>query len=136
VQLLLGLIFLVASFNLSSNLILLSIRKMKEVGIMRVIGAKKNQIMSIMIHLGIKKAIRGSVVGMVIALLIVFIQNTFLFIPLPSKIYFIDFLPMKLKITDLLLVFIMVSTFIFLSSYFAAKKIAGLKLTEALQWMK
>ena len=132
----LGLIFLVASFNLSSNLILLSIRKMKEVGIMRVIGAKKNQIMSIMIHLGIKKAIRGSVVGMVIALLIVFIQNTFLFIPLPSKIYFIDFLPMKLKITDLLLVFIMVSTFIFLSSYFAAKKIAGLKLTEALQWMK
>jgi len=132
----LGLIFLVASFNLSSNLILLSIRKMKEVGIMRVIGAKKNQIMSIMIHLGIKKAIRGSVVGMVIALLIVFIQNIFLFIPLPSKIYFIDFLPMKLKITDLLLVLIMVSTFIFLSSYFAAKKIADLKLTEALQWMK
>ena len=132
----LGLIFLVASFNLSSNLILLSIRKMKEVGIMRVIGAKKNQIMSIMIHLGIKKAIRGSVVGIVIALLIVLIQNTFLFIPLPSKIYFIDFLPMKLKITDLLLVLMMVSTFIFFSSYLAAKKIADSKLTEALKWMK
>ena len=38
--------------------------------------------------------------------------------------------------TDLLLVVIMVSTFIFFSSYFAAKKIADLKLTRALQWMK
>jgi ABC-type transport system, involved in lipoprotein release, permease component len=118
----LGLIFLVASFNLSSNLILLSIRKMKEVGIIRVIGAPKYQIISIMVHLGIKKAIKGSLAGMAIALLIVFIQNTFFFIPLPSKIYFIDFLPMELKMTDLLLVVIMVSTFIFFSSYFAAKK--------------
>ena len=132
----LGLIFLVASFNLSSNLILLSIRKMKEVGIIRAIGAPKYQIMSIMVRLGIKKAIKGSLAGMVIALLIVFIQNTFFFIPLPSKIYFVDFLPMELKMTDLLLVFIMVSTFIFFSSYFAAKKIADLKLTRALQWMK
>ncbi len=132
----LGLIFLVASFNLSSNLILLSIRKMKEVGIIRAIGAPKYQIMSIIVRLGIKKAIKGSLAGIVIALLIVLIQNTFFFIPLPSKIYFIDFLPMELKITDLLLVFIMVSTFIFFSSYFAAKKIADLKLTRALQWMK
>ena len=132
----LGLIFLVASFNLSSNLILLSIRKMKEVGIIRAIGAPKYQIMSIIVRLGIKKAIKGSLAGIVIALLIVLIQNTFFFIPLPSKIYFIDFLPMELKMTDLLLVVIMVSTFIFFSSYFAAKKIADLKLTRALQWMK
>ena len=132
----LGFIFLVASFNLSSNLILLSIRKMKEVGIIRAIGASKYQIMSIMFRLGIKKAIKGSLAGIGIALLIVFIQNTFFFIPLPSKIYFIDFLPMELKMTDLLLVVIMVSTFIFFSSYFAAKKIADLKLTRALQWMK
>ena len=109
---------------------------MKEVGIIRAIGAPKYQIMSIMVHLGIKKAIKGSLAGMVIALLIVLIQNIFFFIPLPSKIYFVDFLPMELKMTDLLLVVIMVSTFIFFSSYFAAKKIADLKLTRALQWMK
>tara|TARA_B100000427_G_scaffold293665_1_gene271761 strand:+ start:189 stop:1355 length:1167 start_codon:yes stop_codon:yes gene_type:complete len=132
----LGLIFLVASFNLSSSLILLSIKKMKEVGIIRVIGAPKFQIMRIMVYLGIKKAIRGAVVGMVIALLIIHIQNIFLFIPLPSNIYFIDYLPMKLKLTDLILVFIMVSAFIISSSYFSAKKIVDLKLTEALQWIK
>ena len=37
----LGLIFLVASFNLSSSLILLSIKKLKEVGMMKVLGVRK-----------------------------------------------------------------------------------------------
>ncbi|GIS04246.1 MAG: hypothetical protein CM15mP106_6930 [Candidatus Neomarinimicrobiota bacterium] len=40
----LGLIFLVSSFNLSSSLILLSIRKMKEVGMVRVLGAPKKEL--------------------------------------------------------------------------------------------
>ncbi|GIS04248.1 MAG: hypothetical protein CM15mP106_6950 [Candidatus Neomarinimicrobiota bacterium] len=43
---------------------------------------------------------------------------------------------MKISITDFFLVCIMVSSFVILSSYFAAKKIAYLKLTKALQWAK
>ncbi len=132
----LGLIFLVSSFNLSSSLILLSIRKMKEVGMIRLLGASKKELVIIMVFLGIKTAIKGALFGLVIALSIIFLQNIFLFIPLPSKIYFIDFLPMKISIIDFILVFIMVSSFIILSSYFAAKKIAYLKLTKALQWAK
>ena len=132
----LGLIFLVASFNLSSSLILLSIRKMKEVGMIRVLGAPKQELMIVMVSLGMKTAMKGAFIGLGIALAIIFFQNVYSFIPLPSKIYFIDFLPMKLTIGDFILVCIMVSSFIILSSYFAAKKIAYLKLTEALQWVK
>ena len=132
----LGLIFLVASFNLSSSLILLSIRKMKEVGMVRVLGAPKKELMIVVVLLGIKTAMKGALFGFGIALSIIFFQNIFSFIPLPSKIYFIDFLPMKISITDFFLVCIMVSSFVILSSYFAAKKIAYLKLTKALQWAK
>ena len=132
----LGLIFLVASFNLSSSLILLSIRKMKEVGMIRVLGAPKQELMIVMVSLGMKTAMKGAFIGLGIALAIIFFQNVYSFIPLPSKIYFIDFLPMKITIGDFILVCIMVSSFIILSSYFAAKKIAYLKLSEALQWVK
>ena len=132
----LGLIFLVASFNLSSSLILLSIRKMKEVGMVRVLGAPKKDLMIVVVLLGIKTAMKGALFGFGIALSIIFFQSIFSFIPLPSKIYFIDFLPMKISITDFFLVCIMVSSFVILSSYFAAKKIAYLKLTKALQWAK
>ena len=132
----LGLIFLVASFNLSSSLILLSIRKIKEVGMIRVLGAPKKELMTVVVLLGIKTAMKGVLFGICIALSIIFFQNIFSFIPLPSKIYFIDFLPMKININDFFLVCIMVSSFVILSSYFAAKKIAYLKLTKALQWVK
>ena len=132
----LGLIFLVASFNLSSSLILLSIRKMKEVGMIRVLGAPKHELMIVMVLLGIKTAMKGAFIGLGVALSIIFFQNVYSFIPLPSKIYFIDSLPMKLDVSDFILVCIMVSSFIILSSYFAAKKILYLKLTEALQWVK
>ncbi len=132
----LGLIFLVASFNLSSSLILLSIRKIKEVGMIRVLGAPKKELMTVVVLLGIKTAMKGVLFGICIALSIIFFQNIFSFIPLPSKIYFIDFLPMKININDFFLVCIMVSSFVILSSYLAAKKIAFLKLTKALQWAK
>ena len=135
-MIILGLIFLVASFNLSSSLILLSIRKMKEVGMVRALGAPKKELMTVVVLLGIKTAMKGVLFGFCIALSIIFFQNLFSFIPLPSKIYFIDFLPMKISIADCFLVCIMVSSFVILSSYFAAKKIAYLKLTKALQWVK
>ena len=60
----LGLIFLVASFNLSSSLILLSIKKLKEVGMIRVLGARRSEIMNIMIFLGIKTAMKGALIGL------------------------------------------------------------------------
>ena len=132
----LGLIFLVASFNLSSSLILLSIRKIKEVGMVRVLGAPKKEIMAVVILLGIKTAMKGVLFGICIALSIIFLQNEYSLIPLPSKIYFIDFLPMEISSIDFFLVCIMVSSFVILSSYFAAKKIAYLKITKALQWAK
>ena len=132
----LGLIFLVASFNLSSSLILLSIKKLKEVGILKVLGVRKNEIMYIMIFLGVKTALKGALVGLAVGFILVLLQNHLQFIPLPSKVYFINYLPMKLDLIDFSIVLILVSSFIFLSSYFAAKKVANKNLKEALEWVK
>ena len=132
----LGLIFLVASFNLSSSLILLSIKKLKEVGMIRVLGARRSEIMNIMISLGVKTAMKGALIGLGVGLSFVFLQNNYQFIPLPSKVYFINYLPMKLDLIDFIIVFIMVSSFIILSSYFAAIKVASKNPKEALEWAK
>ena len=43
---------------------------------------------------------------------------------------------MKLNLIDFIIVFILVSSFIILSSYFAAKKVASKNLKEALEWVK
>ena len=92
---------------------------------MQVLGARSKDIKYIMIFLGVKTALKGALIGLAIGFSCVFLQNNYPFIPLPSKVYFINYLPMKLKLIDLTIVFILVSCFILLSSFFAAKKVAS-----------
>ena len=79
---------------------------------------------------------KGALIGLGVGFSIVFLQNNYPFIPLPSRVYFINYLPMKLNLVDSIIVFILVSSFIILSSYFAAKKVASKDLKEALEWVK
>ena len=132
----LGLIFLVASFNLSSSLILLSIKKLREVGMLRVLGAKKKEIVTIMIITGVKTALKGALVGLAFGFAIILMQNYFPFIPLPSDVYFINYLPMELNFIDFTIICTLVIIFIVLASFFAAKKVASKNLKEALEWVK
>ena len=117
----LGLIFLVASFNLSSSLILLSIKKLREVGMLRVLGARKKEIMTIMIITGVKTALKGALVGLAFGFAIILMQNYFPFIPLPSDVYFIDYLPMELNFIDFTIICTLVIIFIVLASFCCKK---------------
>ena len=85
----------------------------------------------------VKKAVATvATVALVLGLSFVFLQNYYPFIPLPSKVYFINYLPMKLNIVDFIIFFTLVIFFIILSSYFSAKKVASKNLKEALEWVK
>jgi len=132
----LSLIFLVAAFNLVTSLTLISIQKIKEVSILRAIGASSNSIIRIIIKVGIYQAGRGAIIGFAIAILIILIQNKFSIIMIPSEIYFVSALPMKIQIQDLLLIIVLSLVFITGSSYIAGRKIAYSNLIKGLQWVK
>jgi len=132
--LILSLIFLVATFNLTASLSLISIQKMKEIGILRSMGASSNAIRNLMIRLGFSKAGKGALYGIVFGFVLVLIQNQFKLIPIPSTIYFIDALPMKLYATDMLIVISISFLFILFASYLAGVKLSKIDVKEALQW--
>ena len=132
----LSLIFLVAAFNLVTSLTLISIQKIKEVSILRAIGASSNSIIRIIIKVGIYQAGRGAIIGFAIAILIILVQNKFSIIMIPSEIYFVNALPMKIQIQDLLLIIVLSLVFIIGSSYIAGRKIAYSNLIKGLQWVK
>ena len=69
------LIFLVAAFNLAANLTLISIQKMKEVGVIRAMGAPIKSIYRIIILLGLKRAGIGLLFGFLIGILLILIQT-------------------------------------------------------------
>ena len=132
----LSLIFLVAAFNLAANLTLISIQKMKEVGVIRAMGAPTRSIYKMIILLGYKRAGTGLLVGFLSGLIIVILQNQFKIIPLPSSIYFIDSLPMLLYASDILIILIVSFLFILVASILSGRKLISTQISESLQWVK
>ena len=132
----LSLIFLVSAFNLAVALALISIQKMKEVGILKTMGATQKSLRIIMINLSIRHAGKGAMWGYLLGIFLIIIQNLIGFIPLPSDIYFIDSLPMKIFIKDLIIVTAISFIFIMLASLISGYKLSQIQIKDALQWAK
>ncbi len=132
----LSLIFVVSTFNLISNLSLISIQKTKEIGILLSMGASKKSIQHIIMMLGIRRAGIGAFLGFFIGYIIIYVQNQFSIIPLPAEVYFLDSLPMILYFNDIILVLLISYSFIFIASFISGKKLSQIDVKEALQWVK
>ena len=130
------LIFLVAAFNLAAALTLISIQRMKEVGILRAMGAPTHSVLKMIIQLGLSRAGKGAISGFVSGILLVLVQTNFSLIPIPSDIYFVDALPMVLMPRDLFIIVILSFIFIIAASYTSGRKLAHSNIKEALQWAK
>ena len=130
------LIFLVAAFNLAAALTLISIQRMKEVGILRAMGAPTHSVLKKMIQLGLSRAGKGAISGFVSGIFLVLVQTKFSLIPIPSDIYFVDALPMVLMPRDLFIIVILSFIFIIAASYTSGRKLAHSNIKEALQWAK
>lgn len=132
----LSLIVLVAAFNLTSTLVLVTYQKIREIGILRTLGASAKVIKSIIIKQGIIIGGVGAVVGLVISVGIVILQNQLGFLPLPQDIYAFDKLPMVLTVWDVILVPIIAFLLIILSSYIAAQRAMLIEPKEAVHLEK
>ena len=132
----LSLIFVVSTFNLVSNLSLISIQKTKEIGILLSMGATRQSIQHIIMILGIRRAGIGAFLGFFIGFVIIIVQRQLSIIPLPTEVYFLDTLPMILYFNDIILVLLISYSFIFIASFISGKKLSKLNVKEALQWVK
>ena len=132
----LSLIFVVSTFNLLSNLSLISMQKTKEIGILLMMGASKKSIQHIIMMLGIRRAGIGAFLGFFIGYIIIYVQSQFSIIPLPTEVYFLDSLPMILYFNDIILVLFISYSFILIASFISGKKLSQINVKEALQWVK
>lgn len=135
-SIILSLIFVVASFNLAISLSLNSIQNLKEIGLLKSIGASEKSIQNIIIIMGFKLAGIGVIIGIILALSFIYFQNRFGFIPIPSEVYFMDFLPMSIDFLTINMVFILSMTFILIVSMISGKNISKISIKEAFQWIK
>jgi lipoprotein-releasing system permease protein len=100
----LTLILILAAFNMVSALTMLVLEKKKDISVLQSLGADNMLIKKIFLSEGMLLGIVGSITGILLALLISFIQIKFKIIKLQGNSFLIDYFPVKVVLTDILIV--------------------------------
>ena len=118
------LIMVIFSFTLVSSLTMLVIEKEKDVSVLHALGGNKNFIQRIFLSAGLLITFIGAGSGILLALLIAWLQINYKLIPLSGESFLIDYYPVTLKIGDLVLVAITVIIVALLASWIPSRKAA------------
>ncbi|MEO6837160.1 MAG: FtsX-like permease family protein, partial [Ginsengibacter sp.] len=118
----LTLILIIAAFNMVGALTMLVLEKRKDISVLQALGADKSLIKKIFLSEGILLSVVGAGTGIILALLIAFLQMKYHLIKLVGNSFLIDYFPVKLVITDFILVVLTSFIIAFAASWFPAKK--------------
>jgi lipoprotein-releasing system permease protein len=118
----LTLILLIAAFNMISALTMLVLEKEKDISILQSMGASRRMILKIFLSEGLLLGGIGASAGIIMALIISFLQLKYKLIKLEGGSFLIDYFPVELNTADFFLVAGTVSFIAFLASWFPAHK--------------
>lgn len=118
----LTLILLIAAFNMISALTMLVLEKQKDISILQSMGANRQLIWKIFLSEGLLLGGIGTISGIILALIICFLQVRFKLIKLEGGSFLIDYFPVELHAADFVLVTITASAIAFMASWFPALK--------------
>jgi len=118
----LTLILIIAAFNMVGALTMLVLEKRKDISVLQALGADTSLVKKIFLSEGILLAVVGAGIGIILALIITFLQLKFHLIKLAGTSFLIDYFPVKLVFTDFILVALTSLIIAFTASWLPAKK--------------
>ena len=106
VYVILTFILILATFNVVGSLSMLMIDKRKDTEILKAVGADNHLIQKIFMNEGLLISVAGGVIGLLLGVVIVLLQQRFGFVKFGSGgSYVVDAYPVLLKLKDVLLIF-------------------------------
>ena len=104
IPIVLALIILVAVFNIVGTLLMIVLEKTNAVGILKSLGSKRKQIVSIFVIQGTIIGLAGIFFGCILGYVLMFIQIKFNIITLPSSVYFMSKVPFQITFDTFLII--------------------------------
>jgi lipoprotein-releasing system permease protein len=120
----LSLILIVAAFNMVGALTMLVLEKKQDISVLHALGAGRGFIQKIFLSEGLLLAIIGGGAGMLLAFIIGTLQIKFHLVPLEGSTFLIDYFPVKMVLSDFLLVAFTVLIIALIASWLPARKAA------------
>jgi lipoprotein-releasing system permease protein len=132
--LILSLIIAVATFSIFSSLLMTVIEKKRDIGILKAMGMSNKSLLKIFLFEGILIGVIGSILGVILGLGVCYAQIKYKLYSLDPTVYIIDALPVKVQITDVILIAVMAIILSTIAGYFPAKRSTKLNPLEAIRW--
>jgi lipoprotein-releasing system permease protein len=119
-----SLILMVAAFNMIGALSMLVLEKKKDIQVLQAMGAEQGLIRKIFLSEGFLLALIGAGGGILVALILYYVQVHYKLVPIQGESFLIDHYPVKLVFWDFLLVITTVFIIGIMASWFPAARAA------------
>lgn len=124
IPIVLALIILVAVFNIIGTLLMIVLEKTNAVGVLKSLGSKRKQIVSIFLIQGAILGLSGILLGCILGYCLMYLQIQFNIITLPSSVYFMSKVPFLITFDTFILIailtFLLCLVVSFIPSYIAS----------------
>lgn len=119
------LILVVAAFTMIGALTMLVLEKQKDIGVLHALGATRGFIQQTFLTEGMLLAVLGGGIGILLAFVIAQLQIRYHLIPLQGGSFLINYYPVKLRLSDFLLVGCTVVIIGIIAAWIPARKAAS-----------
>ena len=130
----LAMIVLVGSFSIVNTLVMLVMQKTKDIAILMSLGAEPSSISRIFMLQGTFIGVIGTILGYALGVPTSLLLKKYQFIKLPSDVYPVDYLPVRLEALDMTLIGLAALALCFLSTLYPARRAAALNPSDALRY--
>jgi len=127
-------IVLVGALNIISTLVMVVMEKNKDVAILRAMGATQKSIMTVFMVQGVLVGVVGTLVGLASGLGLCHLLAKYKFIELPSDVYYISTLPVRVEMLDIVLVIVAALVISFLATLYPSWHASRLNPVESLRY--
>jgi len=128
------LIVVVAAFNIIGTLILVVMEKGREIAILKAMGATRKSIGRIFMIEGLVIGLGGTVFGLLLGLGLCYILARYQFVELPSSVYYVTTLPVKIQFLDVLSICLAAIGVSFTATVYPAHRASVLNPVEILRY--
>lgn len=116
-----GVMVIVAAFNLIGTVLMMVLERVRDIGILKTIGAKSKAIRRIFLLEGLFVAASGLLIGIFISLLFYWLQVSYQIIPLSEQNYYMSTAPVEPHLIDFLIVGVITFVLCALASWLPAR---------------
>ncbi len=134
IPLVIGVIVIVAAFNIVGTLLMLILEKTREIGVLQSLGTSGRTLKRLFLSFGLLIGGVGTAIGSVLALTLGYIQLRFEIIPLPAEAYYITTAPIQLNPLDYLYVGLLTVLLCGVAAYIPARVAANIEPVRAIRF--